>query len=31
MKEQGLMDTPQRIYNLDETGISIEHAPRKII
>ena len=31
MRENGLMEAPERIYNLDETGISTEHAPPKII
>ena len=31
MRENNLMEAPQRIYNLDETGISIEHAPPKIV
>ena len=31
MRENGLMEAPERIYNFDETGISTEHAPPKII
>ena len=31
MRENGLMEAPERIYNLDETGLSTEHAPPKII
>ena len=27
MRENNLMEAPQCIYNLDETGISTEHAP----
>ena len=31
MRDNNLMEAPQRIYNIDETGISTEHAPPKII
>ena len=31
MRDNILMEAPQRIYNIDETGIITEHAPPKII
>ena len=31
VRENNLMEASQRIYNLDETGISTEHAPPKIV
>ena len=29
--ENGLKDKPERIYNLDETGVSTEHKPPKVV
>ena len=31
MREKNLINAPERIYNIDETGISTEHTPRRII
>ena len=31
LRQNNLMEAPERIYNIDETGISMEHAPPKIV
>ena len=31
LRENDLMDAPERIFNIDETGISTEHSPPRIV
>ena len=31
LRQNNLMEAPERIYNKDETGISMEHAPLRIV
>ena len=31
LKENGLLNAPERIYNIDESGFSTEHTPPKIV
>ena len=31
LRNLNLMEAPERIYNIDETLISMEHAPAKIV
>ena len=31
LQQNDLMESPKRIFNIDETGISLEHAPPKTV